>query len=1248
MSNISAGNYTVTVTDIAGECQVESVTINEPTPLDMDILTGEELCSGLSKTASATGGTPPYAYLWSDGQIGPTAIDLQPNNYEVTVTDANGCTEIYYLIFYDLPGMTINVSSTNASSCGIPDGTATVDDVFNGTPPYAYEWFNAQGNSIGQTSQTATGLTAGTYSVAVSDATGVTNCTANGAVTVDNATGLFLTIYKQDINCSNYPDIGSASVSVLGGTTPYSYLWSNGQTDDEITNLTAGNYSVTVTDASGICDVATFTINAPVPPIISSVDANCSGPYADGEATVSVTEGTPPFSYEWFDDQYNPIGQTSQTATNLDIATYHVVVTDANGCSITGTVNINSAVNINYQNDYTVSQDVTWYNINYNVHGRIIIEDGGKLTIGQGWAVTTVKFLYDMAIPYSGPAFNMNMAGIEVRPGGKLILNNATLTGCDGGMWDGIIVYGGSGPQPANPYDPSNPHGFVHMTNSTIENAECGIYVGDPFYKDFMMGSGGIIWAEGEAGDKSVFKNNRQGVVFKGYPGENISYFNNCEFSCDDLLPPDNSGYGTKYFVEIMGGSSIDFDYVTFSNTGSFDPDKRGIGIFARLPFYNSIITKCEFTGITCGINRGFDNAYISDNTFETLDKGIEIRKFTVQLGSNVIEQNTFNNVKKGLYIKGGYLDEIKNNNIFSNIPSATINDGDNYGIFIVSSSGFNIEGNTFDGSPSDNPQQAATYGIVIENSGAGGGLIFNNVFSGTDFGLQTQDDNQNLKIRCNYFTNPGTYAWVTVDGTLKQQGADCNITGFPNYNENQAGNEWHDGCVNTTVKDIYVNDLVSFNYFAHNFNADGDPYTNPVCSSDLWKTNDLEVCLVPKTSSSCNSYIAGLPPAPPVTPYLEYIAAIKILMKDYSNKISDTKAEIAYVKSITDGGDTQEILDLIPVLPSGKLKNKILSSLPSSDTVMLSFINYPIPPGITKEMLEPNAPLSKKVIDAVYSRIPPLPKGITQEIEDAQDNLPLFPKISDLEKQIEYYLGEIQLLENELVRQMLKHGEKEEARKVLKKSKAVEAKKILAEKYLAEEEYLLTRAMLDTVLQDTIIKHIEENQNFCKLITCLVELGEDGKTIFEMDTIKEQKIREVANSKKIAAAKAEVVLELVKKENHHHPIKKINPSLDNKMAEFQESDNEEEQISNSKDIKFKLYPNPNDGAMQLDYSILSGQSGKLIIFDLIGNKLSVYRLESGKKTLKINEGELKNGIYFYKIVLNNRVIVIDKLVIIR
>ena len=101
-------------------------------------------------------------------------------------------------------------------------------------------------------------------------------------------------------------------------------------------------------------------------------------------------------------------------------------------------------------------------------------------------------------------------------------------------------------------------------------------------------------------------------------------------------------------------------------------------------------------------------------------------------------------------------------------------------------------------------------------------------------------------------------------------------------------------------------------------------------------------------------------------------------------------------------------------------------------------------------------------------------------------------------------------------------------------------------------------------------------------------------------------------------------------------------------MAEFQESDNEEEQISNSKDIKFKLYPNPNDGAMQLDYSILSGQSGKLIIFDLIGNKLSVYRLESGKKTLKINEGELKNGIYFYKIVLNNRVIVIDKLVIIR
>ena len=92
----------------------------------------------------------------------------------------------------------------------------------------------------------------------------------------------------------------------------------------------------------------------------------------------------------------------------------------------------------------------------------------------------------------------------------------------------------------------------------------------------------------------------------------------------------------------------------------------------------------------------------------------------------------------------------------------------------------------------------------------------------------------------------------------------------------------------------------------------------------------------------------------------------------------------------------------------------------------------------------------------------------------------------------------------------------------------------------------------------------------------------------------------------------------------------------------------EEEQISNSKDIKFKLYPNPNDGSMQLDYSILSGQNGKLIIFSLIGNKLSVYKLESGKKTLKINEGELKNGIYFYKIVLNNKEITRDKLVIIK
>lgn len=211
-------------------------------------------------------------------------------------------------------------SSTNStnSACGGATGTASVMP-FNGTPPYTYLWSN------GATTQTITNISFGTYTVTITDVNG---CIGNNTVTVNNPNAPIISMNSiTHVDCFGNAS-GAATSSVSGGTAPYSYSWNTGITTPGITNVIAGSYNVTVTDAAACANQATVTITQPSQ--ISTtydVTASCSGA-SNGSVTTQTTGGVAPYSYMWSN------AATSGNLLNVAAGTYVLDIYDLNNCNL--------------------------------------------------------------------------------------------------------------------------------------------------------------------------------------------------------------------------------------------------------------------------------------------------------------------------------------------------------------------------------------------------------------------------------------------------------------------------------------------------------------------------------------------------------------------------------------------------------------------------------------------------------------------------------------------------------------------------------------------------------------------------------------------------------------------------------------------------------------------------------------------------------------------------------------------------
>ncbi len=325
-ADLSAGNYTVTVSDANACIATTSFVLENPEAITATIdNTTDPSCSGNSDgsaTVSANGGTPPYTYSWTSGDNNATATGLPAGPYTVTVTDANNCTTLATTSLFDPPAIQAAINLFVNPTCNAAsDGEATVT-VNGGIAPYSYNW------SGGQSMEMATGLAAGTYSVVVSDAAG---CSTTAEVTLTEPNALFANIVNaNDATCNGFNN-GSATVEATGGDNNYNYIWSNGSTTTSANNLTAGTYTVTVTDGNNC--IATTTAIITEPDLLeltldNSSDVLCNGE-ANGSATVSASGGITDYSYSW------PDGSDTASQNNLAAGTYVVSATDANACVAT-------------------------------------------------------------------------------------------------------------------------------------------------------------------------------------------------------------------------------------------------------------------------------------------------------------------------------------------------------------------------------------------------------------------------------------------------------------------------------------------------------------------------------------------------------------------------------------------------------------------------------------------------------------------------------------------------------------------------------------------------------------------------------------------------------------------------------------------------------------------------------------------------------------------------------------------------
>jgi Ethanolamine utilization protein EutJ (predicted chaperonin) len=362
ITGLGIGTYTVSVTDNLNSVLIDTVEISQPLPV-MPVIVGTDVdCNGSptgKAVATVSGGTPNYSFAWNNNATTSTISNLAAGTYQLIATDTLGCIGTANITINEpLPLVATISASTDLNCHGNNSGAATIT-TSGGTGNYSYLWNN------GNTQPSATNLAAGAYSVTVMDTKG---CTDNISLTINQPTALVPTIVQVQ-NAACFGDAtGQITTNTTGGTGNYTYAWSNNTSNSNLSNVSAGNYTLSVTDANNCLSTLSATITQPTAissQITNVANVDCNG-NANGSIAIVTAGGTGNPTFLWSN------GATSMNLSNLSGGAYTVTITDANNCtsSLSATVQEPAVLEAQFSN-------VVHINCHGNANGAITTNTTG-------------------------------------------------------------------------------------------------------------------------------------------------------------------------------------------------------------------------------------------------------------------------------------------------------------------------------------------------------------------------------------------------------------------------------------------------------------------------------------------------------------------------------------------------------------------------------------------------------------------------------------------------------------------------------------------------------------------------------------------------------------------------------------------------------------------------------------------------------------------------------------------------------
>lgn len=336
LEDLTAATYTVTVTDQAGCSATATVSVGQPSALNVTAGSTPASCFGGSNGAASltiTGGASPYNVVWSNNAQGPVVSNLPAGTYGATVTDASGCTKTTQVVIGQPTALNVQSNIASVGCAGGNNGAINIT-VAGGTSGYSYNWADLPGAN---NSEDRAGLAAGNYSLTVTDQN---NCTAVQTYTVTAPAELTLLTSVTNAVCDP-PSPGGVVLSVGGGTPGYTFLWSNAATTQNLLPAAPGAYTVTVTDANNCTQTtsATVTQNSSLNGTLTPTSVLCFG-QATGSVALSVSGGTQPFAYLWSN------AATTANLSSVPAGNYSVTVTDVNNCVLLASATVTQPAQI--------------------------------------------------------------------------------------------------------------------------------------------------------------------------------------------------------------------------------------------------------------------------------------------------------------------------------------------------------------------------------------------------------------------------------------------------------------------------------------------------------------------------------------------------------------------------------------------------------------------------------------------------------------------------------------------------------------------------------------------------------------------------------------------------------------------------------------------------------------------------------------------------------------------------------------